>query len=264
MSPGRIFLFFLSLLFSCLSHGFISLSSPRTRSLQRLEVGRHSSFLFSTSLGNAATEDVCTKLKSNLHGTCLYLVGMMGSGKSSVGNRLAEKMRYKYLDTDEIAEYMIEMPISQFFAEGGEKEFRDLENRILMEISQYTSVVVSTGGGIVINNENWGYLRHGIIVYLDVKPEALYQRLIKDKSQIAKRPLLQGNDPLQTLTNMLSDREDKYKQADVHVHVSESMSLDETALAVASEVLGFIERNPPLWKKWKAERFSGPISETNE
>lgn len=81
---------------------------------------------------------------------------MMGCGKSTIGNIFANKLGYRFLDTDEIAEYMIEMPISDFFNQGREDEFRQLESEILMQMVQYTRVVVSTGGGIVMKNENWG------------------------------------------------------------------------------------------------------------
>ena len=80
----------------------------------------------------------------------------MGCGKSTIGNIFANKLGYRFLDTDEIAEYMIEMPISDFFNQGRENEFRQLESEILMQMVQYTRVVVSTGGGIVMKNENWG------------------------------------------------------------------------------------------------------------
>jgi shikimate kinase len=108
------------------------------------------------------------------------------------GDAFARKMGYRFLDTDEIAEFMIEMPISQFFQEGREQEFRQLEYDILMDLAQYTRVTVATGGGIVMKNENWGMLRHGIVVYVDMPVEDIYNRLISNPDQIAKRPLLQG------------------------------------------------------------------------
>ena len=133
-------------------------------------------------------EDLIVKLK----GTCVFFVGPMGSGKSTLGDAFAKKMGYRFLDTDEIAEFMIEMPISKFFAEGRESEFRQLEYDILMDLSQYTRVVVATGGGIVMKNENWGMLRHGIVVYIDMPIDDIHTRLISDPAEIVKRPLLQG------------------------------------------------------------------------
>ena len=95
-------------------------------------------------------------LRQKLKGTSIYFVGMMGSGKSTVGKIIADKLGYRFLDTDEVAEYMIEMPISDFFAQGKVEQFRDVEYQVLMELAQYTRVVISTGGGIVERNMNWG------------------------------------------------------------------------------------------------------------
>jgi shikimate kinase len=196
-------------------------------------------------------EDLTAKLK----GTCVFFVGPMGSGKSTLGEAFAKKMGYRFLDTDEIAEFMIEMPITDFFAEGREAEFRQLEYDILMDLSQYTRVVVATGGGIVMKNENWGMLRHGIVVYIDLPVEDIHRRLISDPIQIAKRPLLQGVNPLETLQKLNAIRRDKYMQADVHLVVpAAQMTPDELAVFTAQTILDFIATNPPRWEGWKKKR----------
>ena len=196
-------------------------------------------------------EDLITKLK----GTCVFFVGPMGSGKSTLGDAFAKKMGYRFLDTDEIAEFMIEMPITKFFSEGREPEFRQLEYDILMDLSQYTRVVVATGGGIVMKNENWGMLRHGIVVYIDMPIDDIYQRLTSDPSQIAKRPLLQGDNPLETLRKLNAVRQDKYMQADVHLVVpTMPLTPDELAVYTAQTILDFIAINPPRWEGWKKKR----------
>jgi shikimate kinase len=196
-------------------------------------------------------EDLIAKLK----GTCVFFVGPMGSGKSTLGDAFAKKMGYRFLDTDDIAEYMIEMPISDFFAEGREPEFRKLEYDILMDLSQYTRVVVATGGGIVMKNENWGMLRHGIVVYIDMPIEDIHNRLISNPDQIAKRPLLQNSDPLEVLRKLNAVRQDKYMQADVHLVVpSTPMTPDELAVVTAQTILDFIAINPPRWETWKKKR----------
>jgi shikimate kinase len=180
---------------------------------------------------------------------------MMGCGKSTLGDSFAKKMGYRFLDTDEIAEYMIEMPIADYFAQGRVDEFRQLEYQILMEMSQYTRVVVSTGGGIVLRNDNWGMLRHGIVVYVDMDPEVIYDRLRADPAQIAKRPLLREADPLAKLKELSAERRDKYLQADVHVVVpKEPRTPEELAETTAQAILDFIADNPPLWESWKKKR----------
>ena len=104
-------------------------------------------------------------------------------------------MGYRYIDTDEVVEYMIEMPISEFFAqEDGEKEFRDVEHKVLMELAQYTRTVISTGGGIVESNENWVSYITGCRKFLDASPTNIFARLSENPEEIAKRPLLQGGD----------------------------------------------------------------------
>lgn len=195
-----------------------------------------------------------TSLKSILRGTNVYFIGMMGSGKSSVGNEFAKNLGYRFLDTDEIAEFMIEMPIADFFAQGKEAQFRDLEYQILMEMAQYTRLVLSTGGGTVERNENWGLLHHGIVVFLDLSPEHIIERLSANPEQLAKRPLLQGPNPLAKLQELSEKRMDKYTQGDVKVKVPPKASNGEVSLLAAQAILRFIEDNPPLWKEWKKKR----------
>jgi len=196
-------------------------------------------------------------LKRVLKGTCVYLIGMMGTGKSTVGDVFARKMEgYRLMDTDEIAEFMIEMPISDYFKQSEENvpKFRDLENQILQELSQYTRLVVSTGGGIVERNENWSFLRHGIVVFLDMSTQDIYDRLKAIPGQIEKRPLLQGSDPKLKLDDLLAKRVDKYTQADVTVKIAPQNNAQEVAEITAKEILRFIKNNPPMWETWKKKR----------
>jgi shikimate kinase len=198
--------------------------------------------------------DVYGKLRNELKGTNLFLVGMMGSGKSAVGDAIGRKMGYRYIDTDEVAEYMIEMPIADFFAKDGEQEFRQVEHKILLELAQYTRTVISTGGGIVEFSENWGILHHGIIVFLDVSPEVIYERLSANPEEIKKRPLLHGGDALEKLNEIRDKRLNLYNQADVKVIISKDLSIEEVDELVASTVLDTIKANPPQWMTWKANK----------
>jgi 2-phosphoglycerate kinase len=145
----QTFLFFtiIVLLEVSLSHSYAFSANkrfslkPKTCSIQRIlttaEFSRLNA-LESSKDKNGETEKIGAfdELRSKLRGTCIYLVGMMGSGKSTTGKLLSEKLGYRFLDTDEIAEYMIEMPISEYFAQGNEAQFRELEYKILMEVSR--------------------------------------------------------------------------------------------------------------------------------
>lgn len=148
-----------------------------------------------------------------LKGVNLYLIGMMGAGKTTVGRLLAEQLDYQFFDTDAVIERVTGQPISQIFAESGEATFRSLESQVLAELSAYTRLAIATGGGIVIKRENWGYLRHGIVVWLDVPLEHLRARLADDMT----RPLLQDADPEARLQTLLEQRQPLYSQADVRV-----------------------------------------------
>lgn len=193
-------------------------------------------------------------LRNELKGTNLFLIGMMGSGKSAVGDAIGRKMGYRYIDTDEVAEYMIEMPIADFFAKDGEKEFRQVEHKILLELAQYTRTVISTGGGIVEMNENWGVLHHGVVVFLDVAPDVIMERFSAKPEEIQKRPLLQGGDALEKLEQIREKRINLYNQADVKVSISKGLSAEAVEELVVKTVLETIKNNPPQWMTWKANK----------
>ena len=209
----------------------------------------------SSSPGDA----IYTELRNKLRGTSVYFIGMLGSGKSTVGKVFADKLGYRFIDTDEVAEYMIEMPIADFFAAGRESEFRDVEYQVLMDLAQYTRVVVSTGGGIVERNTNWGVLRHGIVVFLSMTPEDIFSRLSQDEDQLAKRPLLREENPLAKLESLLDKRKDKYSQADVTVPIEKDMGPAAVSELVAQCILETLAANPPVWQEWKKKQQQSAI-----
>lgn len=258
----KIFLITLS---SCSSYLFSSRSFIPHRSVtssQRRVTEKIDSLFENLEENNALFDD----LRSRLKGTSVYIVGMMGSGKSTVGDIFAKQLGYRFLDTDEISEFMVEMPIADFFAEspGNEEKFRDLEYQILMEMAQYTRVVISTGGGIVERNTNWGILRHGIVVFLDMKAEDIYSRLSQNEDQIAKRPLLRGDNPLQKLEELSARRREKYLQSDLRIEVNPLESPNKLAIRMAKELVKFISENKPLWQTWKAQRQANAVDAANK
>ncbi len=148
-----------------------------------------------------------------LKGVNLYLIGMMGSGKTTIGRLLAKRLSYRFFDTDAVIEQVAGQSINQIFAEAGEPEFRSLETKVLAELSSYSRLAIATGGGIILKRENWSYLRRGIVVWLDVPLEDIQNRLQGDKT----RPLLQAEDLPTKLQSLLEQRQSLYAQADVRV-----------------------------------------------
>jgi shikimate kinase len=155
---------------------------------------------------------------------------------------------YNFLDTDDIIEKATKMTIPEIFEKEGEEAFREVERQVLDSVHPYVRCVISTGGGIVMKLENWSKLRTGLVIWLDVEPEVIMQRI-----QGTNRPLLQTDDPLQTLKDLLEQRKDKYSQADVHVKITPDMSEDDVVFNVIRDLHNFIDDNPPAWKLAKAK-----------
>jgi|TARA_Y100000589_G_scaffold314697_1_gene337309 shikimate kinase len=182
-------------------------------------------------------------LRQRLGGRSLYLVGMMGSGKSTTGRPLAERLGYGFVDADAVIEQVAGCSISEIFERDGEEEFRNLETQVLRSISERHSLVVATGGGIVTRSQNWGMMHQGIVIWLDVERGQLLQRLQKDASQ---RPLLMGSDPAETVDAILEERRPLYDEADLTVVIE-----SETPEVVAD---GIIQLLPKLIKDPPKER----------
>ena len=181
--------------------------------------------------------DSTPTLKQRLGGRSLYLIGMMGSGKTSTGRPLAERLGYGFVDTDAVIEQAAGCSISEIFQRDGEAEFRALEKQVLSSISQRHSLVVATGGGVVTQQENWGLLHSGIVIWLDVVQDQLLKRLQSDKTM---RPLLQTADPEAALSDLLAERKALYAEADLTVVIN-----DEPPEAVAD---GIVQLLPGLLK----------------
>ncbi len=154
------------------------------------------------------------ELAQRLEGLNIYLVGMMGAGKSAAGRPIAEALGYRFLDADTALEQVAGRSIPEIFASDGEPGFRALETAVLGQITGWHSLVVATGGGVVTRPENWGHLRQGLVVWLDVPADLLLQRLSSDPTP---RPLMQAPDPQERLAALLEQRRPLYAQADLRV-----------------------------------------------
>jgi shikimate kinase len=134
----------------------------------------------------------------------------MGTGKSSIGRLLAARLRFKFVDTDQLIVQQAGLEIPQIFAEQGEAHFRQLETAALQSLTQVQQRVIATGGGIVVREENRALLRTlGFVVALAASEEAIFARVSRNK----KRPLLQTPNPRETITTLLKTRGPLYAEA---------------------------------------------------
>lgn len=168
-----------------------------------------------------------------LQGVDVYLIGMMGSGKSTIGKILAQKLNYRFFDTDILIEKVAAKSIPEIFATEGEEYFRDLETQILREVSAYNHSAIATGGGIVQKPINWSYLRQGLIVWLDVDLEILKKRLSGDNN----RPLA-GK-----LESLLAKRHSYYSQADLRIQCQARQTPEQVADYIIKQIPGMIMKN---------------------
>jgi shikimate kinase len=138
-----------------------------------------------------------------------YLIGLPGSGKSTVGRQLARRLALPFFDSDHVIEQRLGCSIREFFEREGEARFRDLEASVIDELTQGPVAVVSTGGGSVLRPENREHLHgRGKVFYLKSTPEEVYRRLRYDRN----RPLLQVEDPLQRIRDLFDVRDPLYRQ----------------------------------------------------
>lgn len=139
----------------------------------------------------------------------IALVGLPGSGKSTVGRQLARRLQLPFFDSDHVIEDRLGYSIREAFERDGEAAFRDREEAVLDELSLLPKAVISTGGGAVIRSATRQRLRErGKVVYLNSTPEEIFRRLRHDQS----RPLLQVADPLARLRDLYATRDPLYRQ----------------------------------------------------
>ncbi|AFZ49468.1 shikimate kinase [Dactylococcopsis salina] len=170
------------------------------------------------------------KTKTNLlQGLNIYLVGLMGVGKTAVGKEIAQQLNYRFFDTDDLIIRVEGKAITDIFAQKGETYFRELETKVLQELSVCTRSVIATGGGIIMKKENWSFLQQGLVVWLDAKTDLIMERLAEDNT----RPLLKTENPKQTLDDLWWKRRSRYAQSDLQISIERSQSPSE----IASEVL---------------------------
>ncbi|XP_023545194.1 shikimate kinase 1, chloroplastic-like [Cucurbita pepo subsp. pepo] len=162
------------------------------------------------------------EVQPHLNGRCIYLVGMMGSGKTTIGKILSKELSYTFSDSDTLVEQEVGgTSVAEIFKLHGEGFFRDKETEVLRKLSLMHGFVISTGGGIVVRPINWKYMQKGISIWLDVPLEALAKRIAA--VGIDSRPLLHhesGNaytKAFRRLSILQEERGDAYTNANAKV-----------------------------------------------
>ncbi|MFZ5906482.1 MAG: shikimate kinase [Nitrospirota bacterium] len=159
----------------------------------------------------------------------IVLTGFMGTGKTEIGKELSGRLGMRLVDVDTEIEKSRNKTISEIFREYGEQTFREIETEMIRTIARRSNVIISTGGGAVLKQENMDLLReNGIVVCLMASPETILKRTEGNTA----RPLLQGKDPLGTIKDLLNFRKPFYENADIVVDTE-----DKTPLRIAEEIL---------------------------
>lgn len=139
----------------------------------------------------------------------IYLVGLMGAGKTTVGRQLAKRLSRPFFDSDHEIVERTGVPIPTIFEIEGEAGFRRREAATIQELTDQNGIILATGGGAVLSSQNRERLKAtGWVVYLNVPPSLLYERTRHDKG----RPLLQVDNPLQKLASLYGERDPLYRE----------------------------------------------------
>ncbi|HYD55919.1 MAG TPA: shikimate kinase [Burkholderiales bacterium] len=172
-------------------------------------------------------------------GRNVYLVGMMGAGKTTVGRQLARRLKLRFVDSDHEIEARCGVKIPLIFEIEGEAGFRAREAQAIAELTRRQGIVLATGGGAVLSEASRKHLTDtGVVIYLRARPEDLYQRVRHDRN----RPLLATADPLARMRELYVQRDPLYRECAEIVAETGSQSVQ----ALARELLVRLE------ERWKA------------
>lgn len=171
-------------------------------------------------------------------GSSVFLIGPMGAGKTTVGKKLAEVLRYSFMDSDHEVEVRTGVEIAFIFEKEGEAGFRQREAAVIDHLTQQPSTVVATGGGAVLLPENRAHLRaRGLVVYLHASIDQQFQRTERCES----RPLLAQGDRYATLARLFAHREPIYRELAHLVIATEGRN----ARQISREICDHLRLHPP-------------------
>ena len=164
----------------------------------------------------------------------IFLIGFMGSGKSTVGKKLAKKLKLHFIDLDKYIENKHSATINDIFLEIGEAEFRELERKALDEIVKRQDIIISTGGGTPCFHNNIEKMNQsGLTIYLETNPGILFSRLTNSKLE---RPLIQNKSETelkQYISETLKMRKEFYEQAKIQID-SKNLNISQLVLSIKS------------------------------
>lgn len=159
----------------------------------------------------------------------IVLTGFMGVGKTEVGRELSAILGWKVVDVDDEIVKSKKMSINEIFSRFGEPAFRDMETEMIKKVSRKKNVIISTGGGAVLRQENMEFLKvSGVVVCLTARPETILKRTSRNR----ERPLLHVEDPLQRIHDLLEARGPFYEKADIMVDTE-----GKSPFGIAEEIL---------------------------
>lgn len=175
-------------------------------------------------------EDIKSKLTKPV-----ALVGMMGAGKSHIGQQLAQILDVEFYDSDKLIEDKAGMPVTEIFEEFGEEKFRESEKNTILDLLDSGLSVIATGGGALTNAQTLEALKErSIVIWLDTDLETLWERVQKSQT----RPLLQTDNPLEKLEALMNTREVLYAQA--HIHADMKKNACKAADILVEELYKFL------------------------
>ncbi len=163
----------------------------------------------------------------------IFLIGFMGSGKSTVSSMLSEKLNVKQAEMDEIIVQEQGMPITEIFEKFGETHFRDIETDLVKRLQEQNGVVVSCGGGAVLREENRNMMKEaGVIILLTAKPETILER-VKDSTN---RPILNGNMNVEYIAGLMEKRRACYEDAADFIVATDGKGCEEICEEILAKI----------------------------
>lgn len=164
----------------------------------------------------------------------IFLIGYRGSGKTTVGRVLAERLGWTFVDADVLLEERAGSSIADLFVTEGEAGFRDRESAIITELAAFPEHVIATGGGVILRPTNRECLRNGgFVVWLDAGPETVWQRMVTDPTTSGRRPNLTAKGGLEEVRELMATREPLYRET-ANLRINTDVSSPES---IAADIL---------------------------